>query len=145
MSRAILMILECGPVPLSWKWCISYPEEPPHDLATKYTHYYYYNNSTFFSFKLFATRHTSTLLLLLLLFIFSLHRSRKPRYSYFIYLLLFFRSIHLSNQNMSISINKSNYVHKFLIFLTYKLIKWTLIKIEIFQRISKVFKTNYRI
>ena len=67
------------------------------------------------------------------------------RLSFYLFITFFSRSIHLSNQNMSIFINKSNYIHKFLIFLIYKLIKPTLIKIEIFQRISKVFKTNLKI
>ena len=114
--------------------------------ATNYTHYYYYynNNNTFFffyfflphaslfflfffPFKPFVTRYISTLLLLFFLFTVPENHATLILFIYF-----FSTSIHLSNQNLSISINKSNYVHKFLIFLTYKLIKSTLIKIEIF-------------
>ena len=128
--------------------------------ATNYTHYYYYNNNTFFFLLLLlflpsldVHMHPCCFCFLILnpllhdthlyyYYYFFLHRSKKSRDSYFIYLFIFSRSIHLSNQNLSILINKSNYVHKFLIFLTYKFIKRILIEIEIFQRISKVYKTN---
>ena len=96
--------------------------------ATNYTHYCYYNNNTFFFLFLFLPSWTSTRILgfffltlcymthIYIIIIFS-SLFQKIHYSYFIYLLSFFsRSIHLSNQNLSNSINKSNYVHKFLIF-----------------------------